>query len=285
MIDYKDVTIRTTRPLTIAADENTSQLYTVTWTTMAYGFKMYPAAFHNNEIGYQKDFNAKMKAMIVKMKTTLDAAAVTALDAGKTQVVNTVTGGHAFASNVVSETGITTLQNSYVLADLSPMMSSNDYLDYDMDVVGNQGLNSILRRMDGFGAYNQENKTLQYDGKNFHFSNNIANASGKDATGFAIADGSLGLLTRVERDSLLETKLRTGHEWGTLLLPGLDVLVGSYYYEEAVDGSAVAGAATADMTRTGAQVFDFAFDYAFITPYNSDLTTIPASILKFDIAT
>ena len=34
-INYKDVTIRTTRPVTIAADENTSAFYTVSFATLA----------------------------------------------------------------------------------------------------------------------------------------------------------------------------------------------------------------------------------------------------------
>jgi hypothetical protein len=283
VINYKDVTLRTTRPITIAADDNTSALYTVTWSTIAYGFKMYPAEFHNNEIGFQKDFNTKMKAMVIKMKSTMDSAAVVALDAAKTQVVTAVTGGHTFASNVVSETALATLKDSYVLADISPMMDSNSFMDYDMDIVGNPGLNSILRRMDGFGAYNQENKTLQFDGKNFHFSNNIANAALKSATGFAVADGSLAMLTRVERDALYETKLKTGHEWGTVTIPGIEILAGTYVYDEVVDLSG-GGAHQADLSRTGAQVFDFAFDYAMIVPYNSAIATIPAPILKFDIA-
>jgi len=285
VINYKDVTIRSTRPVTIAADENTSAFYTVTWTTLAYGFKMYPALFHNNDIGYQTDFNKKFQAFLVKLSSTLEGLGLTALDAAKSQVINTVTGGHTYASNVVSETGIGNLKDSYILADLAPMMRSNSFMTFDMDVVGNHGLDAILRRMDGFGEFNQENKTLPYAGKNFHFSNSITNAAGKNATGFACVDGSLGLLTRVEVDSLFNTTSETGHEWGTVTLPGLDLTVGTYSYPEVVDASTVAGAASAHLTRTKAEVFDFAVDIAFVTSYNSDLASIPSPVLKFDIDT
>lgn len=284
-INYKDVTIRTTRPVTIAADENTSAFYTVTFATLAYGFKMYPSLFHNNDIGYQKDFNKKFEAMLVKMIATLEGQGVTAIDAAKTQVINQVSGGHTFASNVLSETGIANLNSSYLLHDLEPTMEGNDFLSMGMDVVGNHQLHGILNRMEGFGEFNQENKTLSFQNKNFGFSRNITNAAMKSATGYAIADGQLGLLTRVERDSLYRTKSATGHEWDTIVMPGLGLEVGTYYYEEVVDGSAVAGAASADMTRTKAEVFDFAFDIAFVTAYNSDLTTIPSGIIKFDIGT
>lgn len=283
VINYKDVTIRSTRPLTIAADENTSALDVITFSTLAYGFHMYPMQHYNNEIDYQKDFDRKFKAMLVKLAATLDGLAVTALDAAKTQVIGEVVGGHTFASNVVSEAAAT-LKDSYILADLDPLMRSNDYMPFMMDVVGNQGVNAILQRMEGFGEFNQENKALQFMSKRFGFSNAISNAVGKDATGFAIADGTLGLLTRVEPDSVFRTRLPDGHEWDTFVLPGLGIEVGTYSYISAVDASAVAGAATAHLTRTSMQAFDFAFDIAFPVAYNSAIATIPAPIIKFDVA-
>jgi hypothetical protein len=284
VLNYKDVTVRSTRPLTISADENTSAFVTITWTTLAYGFKMYPAQHFNNEISYQQDFDHKYKAMMRKFIATLEGLGNTALNAAKTQVIGEVTGGHTFASNVVSETGITNLYSSYIMHDLVPMMASNDFYDIGMDVVGNQGLRSIVQRMAGFGQYNNEDKTLPFENKLLHWSNQISNASGKNATGYAVGDGSLGLLTRVEPDAILQTRLGTSHEWDVVELPMIGQ-VGTYVYEEAVNAASVAGAATAHLTRTGAQNFDFAFDVAFITPYNSDQSTIASPILKFDIDT
>lgn len=283
VIDYKDVAIRSTRPVTIAADENTSNLYTVVFTTLAYGFKMYPALYHNNEFDYQTDFNKKFRAFLVKLTATLEGLAVTALDSAKTQVVNTVTGGHTFVSNVISETGIANLQSSYILHDIEPMMRANDFMSFDMDVIGNHGLNAILRRLEGFGQFNQENKTLPFMGMNFGFSKNVANALNKDATGFACASGSLGMVSRVERECLLGTTTKDGKEFGITTLPGLDLKVGTYFYDGVEDASAVAGAASADMTRAKFEAFDFAVDVAFITTYNSDAASIPSPIIKFDI--
>ena len=282
-INYKDVTIRSTRPLVIAADENTSALYTVTFSTLAYGFKMYPQQHFNNDTTYQQDFNKKYQAMIVKMMSTLEGLAVTKLDAEKTQVISDVTGGHTYASNVVSETAAS-LKESYILTDLDPMMMSNDYYGLTMDVVGNPGFHSIVRRMEGFSDANYEDRTLQFMNKSFHFSNGISNGAGKAATGFAVADGTLGVVTRVEPDSLSNTRLADGHEWGTVQVPGLDLTFGTYYYEKAVDASGL-HAGTTGLTRTYEQAFDFAIDIAFLTPYNSDAATIATPIIKFDIAT
>jgi hypothetical protein len=284
VINYKDVTVRSTRPLTIVADENTSALYTVVWNTYAYGFKMYRAQHKNNDVSYQLDWNKKYLAMIKKMRSTIEAAAYTAIDAAKTQVLPTVVGGHTFATSLLSETGIATLNDSYILNDLDPSMNTNDFDFFGGDIVGNQGLNAILSRMAGFSKFNSENKTLPYQDKFMHFSNSIPDAGAAKATGFGIADGHLGLLTRVEPDSEMRTKLKTGHEWDKVNVPLLGIEMGSYTYEEAVDASGL-GAHATHLTRTGAEVFDFAVDMAFVIAYNSDRTTIPSGILKFDIAT
>jgi len=286
VINYKDVTVRSTRPLTIAADENTSAFYTVVFTTLAYGFAMYPAQHYNNDLDMQLDFDKKYQAMIVKMKTTLEGLAVTALDAAKTQVIGEVTGdNNTFASNVVSETTIADLKSAYIVHDLDPMMQSNDFDLFGGDIVGNQGLKAITNRMEGFGEYNQENKTLPFADKFFGFSNSISNAALKSATGYAITDGTLGMLTRVEPDAIMGTKLGTSHEWGTVEIPLLGINSGYYSYEAAVDASSVAGGATAHLTRTGARFVDFAFDVAYVVKYNSDRSTIPSGIIKFDVQT
>lgn len=282
VLNYKDVTVRTTRPLTIAADENTSAFVTVTWTTLAYGFVMYPMQHFNNEVSYQQDFDHKYEAMMRKFIATLEGLGATALNAGKNQVTPELVGGHAFTSNVFSETGIGDLQSSYMIHDIVPAMASLNFYGDNMDVVGNQSLRSIVARMQGYGTFNSEDKTLPFEGKMLHWSNQISNASGKNATGYAIQDGSLGLLMRVEPDAIRRTKLGTSHEWDVIDLPMIGP-VGTYTYDAAVDASAVAGGATAHLTRTGAKVVDFAFDVAFITPYNSAPSTVASPILKFDI--
>jgi len=298
VLKAKDVTLRSTRPITIAADENTSAFYTVVFTTLAYGFRMYPRQHFNNDIDYQMDFNHKMRAFISKLMSTLDGMADTALDAAKTQVIGgiaqgvgvTVSGGHAWdTGNVVSETAAgAKLKDSVLLHDLPSLMIGNDFTPFSMDIVGNQGFRGIVSRLEGFGAYNSENKALTLDGYNISFSNAIANAAGKAATGYAIEDGTLGLLTRIEPDSLYGTVIGGNHTWGTVNLPGLNFEVGTYQYEEVVslaDGEPNhLGTGTEYLTRTGMEAVDFAFDIALITKYNSDPTAIPSSVIKFDIA-
>ena len=49
------------------------------------------------------------------------------------------------------------------------------------------------------------------------------------------------------------------------------------------DFNAIAGAATADMTRNLKQHYGYAVDVAVVTPYNSAPATIASPIVKFDI--
>lgn len=294
VINNKGVTIRSTRPLVIPIDENTSTFVTFTKTTLAYGFHIYPNRHHNNYVSMQEEFEAQFKAMMVGFSDSIEALCVTKLDAAKTQVISgaTTPGNHTFAANVVSETGIGDLKNSYILHDLIPMFRMmkmhgvKGQMDVsEIDVVGNPYFESIVRRQEGFGVFNQENKTLPMGNKMFHWSKDITNAAGKDATGFAIANGSLGLMTSVERPSLYGSSTSDGHKWGTVRLPWLDIEVGTYEYNGAVDAAtAIGGADVADMTRDIVQVYDFAFDLWLVTPYNSAPSTIPSPIIKFNIA-
>jgi hypothetical protein len=101
---------------------------------------------------------------------------------------------------------------------------------------------------------------------------------------YGVQAGSLGILPRFERESLLNTVSRTGHEWGIDTLPMLNFPVGTYYYESVGDYSAIAGAATADLTRARKEHYGFAVDVAVLTPYNSDPTTIANPIVKATVA-
>lgn len=281
VIQYKDVTIRSDRPLVITGTENTSQLYTVTWNTYAATLQMYPAQHYNNDINKVREFQTQFKAMLVAMTEAIETTAVSTLNSARTQVLNHVGLGHTFTLNTAHEI-VTSYNDSYILGELIPMMNGNDYYGVMLDVVGNQGVNSLLGRQQGFGLSNDENKQWQWQMKNFAFSNLVLNTGAKKATGYAIAEDSLGILTRVEPDAELGTVLKNGTSWGKIVVPGLNLEFGTYEYDNRVDASGLS-AATTHLTRTGVSYVDFAIDIAFLTPYNSSPSTIPSPIIKFDM--
>lgn len=280
VIDYDaGISIGNERTLTIADSENTSRFVQITFATYAWGFTIAPAMYMNNEIDIQRDFDTKMMKYIYKFAQKLDEVALAALAADKTKVLKNKL-LYDFSSNSLNAKWT---ERENVFGDLDVMMGANDFFG-QLHIVGDPGVESIMRKLQQHGLYNDVNKQNEFGNKIVHLSNNIAASAGKYAQGYAVSAGSLGMLTRFERDCLLGTVSGDGHEWGIATLPLLNMPVGTYFYDSVGDYSGIAGAATADMTRTRKEHYGFAVDVAFITAYNSDRDTLPSPILAFNIS-
>lgn len=280
VIDYDaDITIGNERTVTIGDSENTSKMVQITFTTYSWGFTIAPAMYMNNEIGIQKDFETKFIKYLYAFAKKLDEAALAQLAASKTQILKNKL-LYDFSSNAVSAKWT---ERENVFGDLEVMMGANDFYG-QLHIVGDPGVESIMHKLQQHGLYNDVNKQNEFGTKIVHLTNNIAAAGGKYAQGYAVNAGSLGLLTRFERDCLLGTVSGDGHEWGIATLPILNMPVGTYFYDSVGDYNTIAGAATADMTRTRKEHYGFAVDVAFLTAYNSSPSTLASPILAFNIS-
>ena len=278
VIDYDGgVSISNSRSVTIADDESTTQMVSFPFTIYSWGFTMIPSNYHNNEIGYQRDWNTKFIKYWNKFLATLDSGVLAKMDAVKSQV-HTDPLVYTITADVVAAT---LAQESRVLGDLGGIMSSNDFFN-QMHIVGNWGVESLARQLNKEGLYNATNKQLEFQDKILHWTGRQANAANKTATGFMINAGSMGMLFRLEREALAGTRARTGHEWNTNNIQGIPV--GHYYYQSVGDQSASAGAASADNTRAMKEHFGFSVDVHIGASYNSDAANIASPIVKFDIA-
>ncbi len=276
VIDFDgSISIGNARTVTIADSENTSQMQTISFATYAFGFTIVPAMFMNNEISIQRDFERKFNKYLYKLGQVLDSAAIAALSAAKTQVFADLL-SYTETGNVV-QVPWTLRENA--IGDINPMMAANDHFS-QIHLLGNAGIESIIMKLTERDIYNSENKTLEFSDKILHFSTRIANDTDEYANGYAVQAGSVGILTRFERESLLGTKMADGTEWGIDTLPLLNFPVGTYFYESKGDFNTIGGAATADLTRARKEHYGFAVDIAFITTYNSDPTTIASPIMK-----
>lgn len=279
VLDYNgNVAVSTSRSCVIDDVENTSKLYEVTFNTYQVGISMVPTLYMNNEIGYQKDFERKMLDAIRALANKLDQDAITAIAAAKTQVFN-------------EELGYTVTGNSVqvpydsrvdILGDIDPMMSANGY-NRKISVVGNYGIDALVRKLAQLGPQNGINKTNEYAGKDFFTSINIGNASGKYGTFYAIENGNVDVLTRADREAVRGGKAN-GHEWTTAFLPGLDLPVGVHFYTEVGDKSTIAGDASADMGCVVTEKWGISIDVAFITSYNSAPATKANPFIMGEIA-
>ena len=280
VINYDaDISIGNERTLTINDSENTSEMVEITFATYAFGFTIAPAMYMNNEIGVQKDFQTKMMKYIYKLAQKLDEAALAALAAAKTQVLKNKL-LYDFSTNAVNFKW-TERENAF--GDLDVLMGSNDFYG-QLHLIGDPGVESIMKKLQQNGLYNAVNKQNEFGDKIVHLTNNIAASSDKYAQGYAVNAGSLGMLTRFERDCLLGTVSGDGHEWGIATLPLLNMPCGTYFYDSVGDYSAIAGTATADMKRTRKEHYGFAVDVAFITAHNSSPSTLASPILAFNVS-
>ena len=279
VIDFDGtITIGNTRTATIADSENTSRMYAISFATYAWGFTSVPSLFMNNEISMQADFERKFNKYLYKLGEVLDAAAISALAAAKSQVFADL----LTYSNVGNAVITPWRMRENIIGDINPIMAANDHFG-GINLVGNGGLESIINKLAQKAVYNESNQTLQYADKMLYYTPRIANATGEFANLYAVMDGSVGILTRFEREALLGTETADGHAWGIDTLPMLNFPIGTYYYESVGDFNAIAGAASADMTRARKEHFGFAIDVAFVTPFNSAPSTIANPIMKYTI--
>lgn len=279
VINYDgDVQVSNVRSCVIADDENTSALYTVVWATYAIGFTMVPAAYMNNEISYDHDFIRKMEKTTRALANALDQGAVAALEAAKTQVLKDKL-NYQFAGNVIE---VPTQMATEIMGDIDPIMRANCFPEM-IHIVGNAGVDSLIRKLAQHDVYNDVNKRMEYANKVLHYTNNVVNEAGKNGTFFAVADGNVGVLTRVDREALRRTRANF-HEWDVVRLPYIDLPVGSHYYTSVGDQSQIAGEATQDLTCALKEYFGFSVDVAFLVAYNSDPATVANPVIKAEIA-
>lgn len=279
VINYDgDVQVSNVRSCVIADDENTSALYTVVWATYAIGFTMVPAAYMNNEISYDHDFIRKMEKTTRALANALDQGAVAALEAAKTQVLKDKL-NYQFAGNVIE---VPTQMATEIMGDIDPIMRANCFPEM-IHIVGNAGVDSLIRKLAQHDVYNDVNKRMEYANKVLHYTNNVVNEAGKNGTFFAVADGNVGVLTRVDREALRRTRANF-HEWDVVRLPYIDLPVGSHYYTSVGDQSQIAGAATQDLTCALKEYFGFSVDVAFLVAYNSNPATVANPVIKAEIA-
>ena len=279
VIDYDgNVQVSNQRTCVIADNDNTSALYTIAWVTYSVGFTMVPAAYSNNEISYEHDFMRKMEKISRALANELDKGAVAALEANKTQVFKDLL-QYRQVGNVIE---VPTQMATEILGDVNPIMRANCYPEM-IHIIGNAGVDSLVRKLAQHGVYNDVNKRMEYDNKVLHYTNNVANEEGKNGTFFAAVDGNVGVLTRVDREALRRARANF-HEWDVVRLPYIDLPVGSHYYTAVGDQSTIMGDASADLTCAVKEYFGFSVDVAFVVAYNSDPETVANPILKAQIA-
>ena len=287
VLNAPDVSISNARSCTISDSENTSALVTLTFVTYAFGFTMIPAQYPDNEIGYQADFDKKLKNYLLKLAATLDTAALSALDTNKNQVwtdIGALFSGDETTADIVE---VGTGEVDFMYNNLDAMMEKMDFYagPENYDVVADTLHKATVRRLAAQGPTNDENNEFQFQNFNFSYSNRVTNAAGAKETGYVVAPGSLAVENRNDWDAVLGHTIGTQKQWEIVQnvpIVGLDMA--AFYTEDCADKNAL-HSGTDPLTRTKVEGYEWSTDVAFVTAYNPDLSTNYNPIVKFNLAT
>lgn len=271
------ITVGQARSITVSDSENTSAMLNLTPVSYQFGFTMVPTLYLNNEIKMQRDFEIKMRKYILSFLNTVDALCVGNLSTNKTSVFADAV-GMATTGNTLTATAA---QKDELLTAVRTAMAANDYFD-SLHVVGDYGLKQHIEMLKQHGLYNDQYKALEYNGLTLGFTKNVQRtASTQRMKGYAVQRGSVGILTRLDREALARTKTNLSYEWDQVHIPEIGLTFGAMQYESVGDFSGIAGAASADMTASHKLHFGFSIDMLLVNAYNSDPTTLAQPIMEF----
>lgn len=276
-----NVTIKNVRSCTVACGQSESDLVRITWKTLVADICMVPGQYAKNDITYQGDLAQKIsevaEAFRVEMENDLD----TAFDTNKSQVYNSpiVTDDYALTGSAIQ---VTNAQRDTFFGDLFAINMEDDFNDPTIKVIASPSVMPVVERIVFQGSANATNLQYQLNGKDFRFSNRISNGTGVKATGYFMPDGSVGLLSRVDIDARMNHKATDGTEWAEDNIPGIPFPVGIKYNSKCSDQSALESNGLEHLTATLIEHWQISVDFAIVVPYNSDLTTKPNSIRKFE---
>ena len=277
-----NVTINNVRSCTIGGGQSETDNVRVVWKTVSADILMVPAQYAKNQIGYISDLAQKISEMVEAFKVEIENDLDTLMDANKSQVYNSTIVGTEYPL-VGDALQVTTAQMDFFFGDISPINMADDFTQRVNKVIASHAVMRYVERYINQGGGNATNTNYQFAGKDYSFSNRVTNGAGKNATGYWMPDGSLGLLTRTDIDSAMGHTAGDGSEWSVESLPGMPFQVGVLYKSQCSDQSALETAGLEHLTATKIEHFQFSFDYATVAPYNSDIATNPSSIRKFEV--
>jgi hypothetical protein len=281
VLDAPNVTISNVRSCTIADQENTSRIIALTFATYSFGFTMVPAQYKNNDVKYQSDFTRKLDAYLLKFASVLDLAAVAKMENDKN--IYFPSDLLSFYPQVGNALQVTDEDKNDYYNQLNAIQNVRDYYG-SVNVISSTSGMPLVDRLKGQGNANGVNESFQMLGYNWKYTNRITNGAGVKSTQFVVPDGFVGVYNRNDWDAIMGNTVGNGLKvWGQAQMPIVDLNMGTYYYEDCADYSAL-NAGTTGLTRTKKEGYEWSTDICFVTAYNSDPANRYSPILKTELA-
>lgn len=279
IIPNSEATVGSSRLCVVPNNETSTALVGLSWVTLFDSFNMYPGRYLNNDIGYLEHFAANYQDLKKRVVKKIDQLCSADLATYKSAVVNDLL-GYTFTGNTIAAGWN---DRNDILDDLSVMQDSNNFGGGHLNIIGNYGMRSLIHRLGQYGTYNEKNLTYELGNKTAYVTGQIANANDQFCTMYAVPDGQVAILQRLDRESYMRMSGVPGTEWDQVQIPGIDGITwGHYYYVEKGDASSVTGEADENCTKI--EHFAFSVDLAFLHAYNPDTTNIPQPVIKAQLA-
>ena len=269
--DQFDPTVGDTRSCTPSVDIMTSAYVTPYWHTLETGFWMNEAMNQGNYVTYKEQFDRQMLHVQRAFLEVIDTACVAHLVANLSGVNNAEDMPYAITADYME---VPAVANFNFFNTYGSIAMANDLPAMGHNVIGSTHLMSIVRGYQNQGSANALNTEYQFAGYNFAYSNNITTASGDMAIAYLSPLGSLAILTWIDPDCRLGKSVGDHKIWDTIYLPQLGHAVGLYYTADCEDKSAI----VSGLERTHVETFEFSYDYALLSSYNSTPLTVPGVI-------
>jgi len=284
VLDAKNVTIGNVRSCTVADDENTSNLVTLSFVTYAFGFTMHPASHYNNDVAYQQDFDRKLVSYLNKLAATLDSACITQLETNKNALWTDLTDYYAVVADALQ---VPLASHAAYYNDLQAIMDTADFYG-DIEIISSTTGSPIVRYLMNQGAGNDENNAFAMTPYNWGWSNRIANGVGVKSTQYAVQSGTVAMETRLDPDAIAKSKIGQIAQWDAVKVPipgsNYELEMASFYREDCGDASGL-HAGTSGLTATKKQSFQWSVDVVYATAYNSNPAARYNPIIKAELLT
>lgn len=266
---------------------------TPTFTPYAWGFTMYPAEYTVggqplNYVQYDADFMSKADRFLLALMDSVDTSSRNILETNK----NTYwTGNIANYYSVVGDSLIIPqAAKNDAFNQLAAICMEMDLYEQAL-VIGSTSLKPLTTRLEAQGTGNAINEAFQFQLGNFTFtgSNRVTNAVGVQSTMYMVQPGAIAIFNRNAPDFIANNKIGGGDapvvEWSTMMLPRLEMVVGTYYKNECAESPSATSYLNNTLQATLKQSFGWNTEIGWLTPYNSDPTTKVTPIVKAQIMT
>ncbi len=284
VFNAQDVTIGNSRSCTVARSENETGLTTITFETFSFGFTMTPSRYGNNDINYQADFNRKLEKYLQKFLATLDERSLNILETAKNQYAGPagqeITQYYPLVGDALQ---VTQAEKDFYLNNAGAILETMDFYGRKK-IVGSTRLKPDVRFLENQGPSNDVNKQWQVPDFDFYFTNRLTNAPAIQSTHYLVEEGSVAVVNRNDRDSMLAHSVGTHKQWAEVQVPLVGLNMGSYYYEDCANQVDLDTSGTEHLEATKLEGFMWSTDIAWMTTYISDRAADFAPIQKVEIS-